>query len=99
MLLIYSHNTRMKTGWIVTEDIIAPEGGRYKPARANHPNAQSAELMMLAMSRYFREDTNRTSRPTLKEAYEGALKYLANHEDYSFLSATNKAAARILVKG
>lgn len=98
MLLIYSHNTRMKTGWIVTEDIIAPEGGRYKPARANHPDAQKAELMMLAMSRFFREETNQRSRPALKEAYEGALKYLANREDYSFLSATNKAAARILVK-
>ena len=98
MLFIYSHNTRMKTGWIVTEDIIAPDGGRYKPSSVNHPSAQNAQLMCLAMSRYFREDTNQRTRPTLREAYEGALKYLANHEDYKYLSATRIAAERILVK-
>lgn len=98
MLLVYTHNTQMKTGWIVTEDLIAPGGGRYKPARANHPAAQNAEIIMMAMSRYFREETNRLKRPSLKEAFEGAQKYLANASDYKFLPATSAAAARILVK-
>lgn len=98
MLLIYTHNTRMKTGWIVTEDLIAPDGGRYKPAKANHPQAQAAQLIMMAMGRYFREETNQRQRPTLKQAFDGAQKYLANPEDYQFLSATRAAAERILVK-
>lgn len=98
MLLVYAHNTRMKTGWVVTEDIIPPGGGKYKPARADHPQVQNAQLLMLAMTRYFREDTDQRTRPSLKAAYEGALKYLANHEDYKFLSATAIAADRILVK-
>lgn len=98
MLLIYTHNTRMKTGWIVTEDLIPPAGGRYKPARSNHPQAQNAELMCLALSRYFREQTNMRSRPKLKDAFEGALKYLANQDEYKYLSATATCAERILVK-
>lgn len=98
MLLIYTHNTRMKTGWIVTEDLIAPDGGRYKPACSDHPQAQNAQLMCLAMSRYFREDTDQRKRPTLKAAFDGALKYLANPEDYKYLSATATAAERVLVK-
>lgn len=98
MLLIYTHNTRMKTGWIVTEDLIAPGGGRYMPARASHPQAQNAELMLGALNRYFNEDTNRRTRPKLKDAFEGALKYLANQDDYKYLSATGAAAERILVK-
>lgn len=98
MLLIYAKNTAMKTGWIVTEDIIGPDTARFTPARRNHPDAETADLMCLAMSRYFREDTNMRSRPTLKDAYEGALKYLANREDYTFLNATGNARARILVK-
>lgn len=98
MLLIYTHNTRMKTGWIITEDLIPPGGGRYMPAKKSHPQAETAELMCLAMSRFFREDTARDKRPTLKEAYEGALKYLANRDDYKFLPATATAAARVLVK-
>jgi hypothetical protein len=99
VLLIYTHNTRMKTGWITTEDLIPPNGGRYMPARADHPQAQNAQLMMLAMMRYFREETTQRSRPTLREAYDGALKFLANPEDYKFLPATSAAAERILVKG
>jgi hypothetical protein len=98
MLLIYTHNTRMKTGWIITEDLIPPGGGRYKPAKIQHPSAQNAQLMCEALSRYFREDTNMRTRPTLKAAYEGALKYLANASDYKYLSATALAAERILVK-
>jgi hypothetical protein len=99
MLLIYAKNTAMKTGWVVTEDLIPPGGGRFRPARSNHPDAQTAELMCLAMSRFFREDTDMRSRPSLKQAYEGALKYLANHEDYKYLPATAKAVERILIKG
>lgn len=99
MLLIYTHNTRMKTGWIITEDLIPPGGGKYFPAKTSHPNAQNAQLMCEALSRYFREDTNMRVRPTLRAAYEGALKYLANATDYKYLPATALASERILVKG
>lgn len=98
MLLIYTHNTAQKTGWIVTEDIIAPGGGRYKTVPLNHPEAAKAERVMRAMSDYFMS-TSRTERPSLIKAYTEACKRDPGLAEISkFLSKTAVAAERILVK-
>lgn len=98
MLMVYVKNTAKKTGFIVTEDLIAPEGGRYRPARDNHPQAHLATELMTVMGAVFL-NTDRDKRLTLRESYEGALKLdptLAGFTQY--LSATSKAAERILIK-
>ena len=98
MLLIYRHETRMKTGYITTEDLIAPGGGRYKPARINHPQAHLAKEVMQTMGMVFLS-TDRSKRLSLREAFEGACKIDPTIASFAkYLSATDKAAERILIK-
>lgn len=98
MLLIYTHNTRAKTGFIVTEDLIAPAGGRYKPISNSHPQAHLATEVMTAMSRVFL-NTDRRKRLSLKESYEAAVKADPTLEGFTkYLSATATVAERILIK-
>ena len=98
MLLVYTHNTRMKTGFIVTEDLIAPGGGRYKPISNNHPQAHLANEVMTALSRVFL-NSSRTKRLTLKESYDAAVKADPTLEGFTkYLSATAIAAERVLIK-
>lgn len=98
MLFIYTHNTRMKTGWIVTEDLIAPNGGRFMPAKNNHPQARLATEVMQLMSDAFKAG-DRAKRPTLLESYKAACALDPSIEGFSkYLNSTAACAERILIK-
>ena len=97
MLLIYRHETRMKTGYVVTEDLLPPEGGSYKQVRTSHPDHPAADRVMRAMSEFF-VSTGRARRLTLKEAFEGALANYPGLADHAKYLPAGRFAERIIVQ-
>jgi hypothetical protein len=98
VLLIYRKETAMKTGYITTEDLIPPNGGRFMPAKTNHPEAAKATRMMRAMGDHF-ISTGRAQRIPLKQAFEAACQADPSISEFAkYLSATSMAAERILIK-